>query len=149
MNKRQKRSIVNLIIVSTITMICVAGMSNLRDKINKSEETHELELIGQDVLDYRSRRGSLPPKSYLATVREKMKLVRLGPITYRAVWITYDAKEDTVLAYTYRHYKWFIKSGYLVLRLNGLVEWINKDEFEKLLATQQSQTEIDWLKEHH
>lgn len=148
MNPRQKRSIINFVIVLTITMICVAGMTNLREAINKSEVAREMDFIGQGLLEYRSRNGSLPPESYIVTAREKMQIVRLGGITYRAVWIAYDAKDDTVLAHAYRQYKWFVKSGYIVLRLDGRVEWMEKDEFEKILALQQSQTEIEWLREH-
>jgi hypothetical protein len=35
-----------------------------------------------------------------------------------------------------------------VLWLNGKVEWMNKKQFEQVLATQQKQQEFQWIKEH-
>ncbi len=36
--------------------------------------------------------------------------------------------------------------GYMVLRLDECVEWMGKQEFEKLLAQQQSEFEIEMLR---
>lgn len=69
--------------------------------------------------------------------------VRLGTVQYRAIWITFDSKDDTILAYTQENYhSLFLKSGYVVLWLNGKVEWMEAGRFENLLAGQQSLEEI-------
>ena len=56
--------------------------------------------------------------------------------------------DTTILAYSQKNYRGFVKAGYIVLWLNGKVEWINKKQFEKILAAQQEQQELQWIKEH-
>ena len=72
--------------------------------------------------------------------------VRLGRVTYRALWISFEATGDEILAYRQVNYRsLFVGSGYVVLRLDGRVEWMKKQQFEELLAHQQTQREIEML----
>jgi len=144
MNRRQKALVVNLISVTLITAAFVVGMTILKDWLNKSEAKRAMEHIGQAALDYRSRYGSLPAQSYLEPIKNQH--VRLGQFHYRAQWIDFESGPDAILAYSKKDFHGiFIKSGYFVLRLNGTVQWMGVEEFEKLLHTQQSRREIEIL----
>ena len=85
---------------------------------------------------------------YVGNIQDKLQgSERLGHFVYRARWIKFGAGDDEVLAYSIRQNRSpFSRSGAIVLRLDGRVEWISKDEFEKLLAEQQSQLEIEMTK---
>jgi len=120
---------------------------HLRDWLNKSEAMRAMEHIGQEVLGYREKYRSLPLESYLGPI--KRQHVRLGELNYRAQWIDFESPPDTILAYTKKEFRSeFVKSGYVVLRLDGQVQWMEKKEFEQLLARQQSQREIEMLQRH-
>ncbi|MHC4890210.1 MAG: hypothetical protein ACYTEO_12195, partial [Planctomycetota bacterium] len=78
--------------------------------------------------------------------------VRLGNLQYRARWITFESTPDEILAYTEKNYNsLLVGKGYIVLRLGavlsdkGRVEWMGKQEFETLLAQQQSPEEVEML----
>jgi len=144
MNRRQKSLLVNFTIVVFVTVVFILAMTNIKDWLNRSEARRAMEYIGQQVLSYRDKRGSLPPETYLTPMREQ--LVRLGDFTYRAQWIDFESGPDTILAYTKRDFRsLWVPSGYVVLRLDGRVEWMGKTEFEHVLHTQQSQREIEML----
>jgi hypothetical protein len=52
------------------------------------------------------------------------------------------------LAYTEKKYRsLLVGKGYVVLRLDGRVEWMGKREFETLLAQHQSPMEIQMLQQ--
>jgi hypothetical protein len=76
--------------------------------------------------------------------------VRISELQYRAQWIEYGCDPNTtVLAYAEKNYRGLVKGGYIILWLDGKVEWINnKKQFEKILAAQQQQQELQWLQEH-
>jgi hypothetical protein len=58
------------------------------------------------------------------------------------LWIDFESPGDEILAYTEKKYpSSFLSDGFVVLRLNGRVEWMGKEEFKKLLAQQQSPME--------
>ena len=147
MNKRQKAILINFITVIVITAIAVVAMINLKDWVNRSEAIRAMEHLGREVLKYREQRGSVPPESYVERIRENLQgYVRLGSLQYRARWIDFESTPDVVLAYTERNYhSLLLGSGFIVLRLDGRVEWMGKQEFEKLLAQQQSPMEIQML----
>jgi hypothetical protein len=148
MNKRQKAILIEFTAVAVVTVIAVVAMVNLKDWLNRAEAMRALEQLGQIVLDYRSARHSVPPESYVDQLRTDLEgHVRLGNLRYRGLWIDFESGPDEILAYTEKDYRSFVAGkGYIVLRLDGRVEWLDKAEFETLLAQQQSPMEIQMLK---
>ena len=134
--------------VIVITGIAVLAMINFKDWVNHSEAIRAMEVLGQKVLKYREKHGSVPPESYVNEIRGDLPgHVRLGELKYRALWIDFESTADEILAYTERNYHSLLLSdGFIVLRLDGRVQWIDKKEFEKLLAQQQSLAEIEMLR---
>lgn len=149
MNRRQKNLLRDLLAVVAITTIAVVAMIIFRDWINRSEDRRAMERLGQVVLQYRKNYGALPPKTYVDKIREDLKgYVRLGELQYRALWIDSGSMADEILAYTEKKsHSLLVDDGYLVLRLDGRVEWMSKKEFEMLLAQQQSPEEIQILRQ--
>jgi len=133
--------------VIVITAIAVVAMINFRDWVNRSEARRAMEHLGKIVLKYREDYGSVPPETYVTEVKENLKGgVRLGELQYRALWIDSDSTPDEILAYTEKNYpSLLVSGGYVVLRLDGRVEWMDKKEFKTLLAQQQSPEEIQML----
>ena len=142
MDKRQKSVIYNFIFVFVITMAAVVGMINLKDYINRTEAMRAMEHLGRVVLAYRAQHGSVPAKYYVDEIKKEFEgSARLGKLHYRARWIEFGATGDEVLAYTQKHYRSIFGSGYVVLRLDGRVEWMKGKEFRALLDAQQSAEE--------
>jgi hypothetical protein len=51
------------------------------------------------------------------------------------------------LAYSEKDYpSSLLSDGYVVLRLDGRVEWIGKRQFEEMLAQQQDEVEIEMMR---
>lgn len=149
MNIRQRKLVANIVIVLFFTIAMIVGFANIKDKINRSESIRAMELLGKEVLQYRKDFGSLPNESYILQIKEKIGAVRLGQVQYRAAWIEYGSPpETTILAYAKKDYSGFSDDGYVVLWLDGRVEWNAKEKFEKILTEQQKQLEIQWLQEH-
>jgi len=146
-NRRQKSILINAISVITITSIAVVAMINLKDWVNRSEAMRAMEDLGNLVLQYRQENGSVPPQSYVNNIKTNLKgHVRLGDLQYRALWIDFDSKPDDVLAYVEKKYHSLVLSrGFIVLRLDGRVEWMQKQQLDVLLARQQSRMEIETL----
>jgi len=132
-----------------ITAVAVVALINLRDWVNRSEAMRGMKDLGQKVLQHRKDYGALPSGSYVANIREGLKgNVRLGELHYRALWIDSDSTADEILAYTEKNYRpLLVGRGYVVLRLDGRVEWMGKKEFKTLLAQQQSPEEIQMLRQ--
>ena len=146
MNKRQKSLIRSIITVLTITVVFIVLMMNVKDLLNKKEAMRAMQTVGKEVLTYRKQYASLPPESYLARIKEQF--VRLGALHYRAQWIGFDSEPNTILAYTSKNYRSLVASaGYVVLYLDGRVEWMGKKEFEELLKEQQTAREIEMLQD--
>jgi hypothetical protein len=147
MNKRQKAILIDFITVIIVTLIAVVAMINFKDWVNRSEAMHAMEHLGKIVLQYRKSYGSVPPESYVDRIKEDLEgHARLGKLCYRALWINLESTSDEILAYTEKNYRsLLVGSGYVVLRLDGRVEWMDKQKFEALLAQQQSQAEIEVL----
>lgn len=135
---------INFSAVIIVTIIAVVAMINLRAWINRSEAMRAMEHLGSIVLDYRSKYSSVPPQSYVDDVEKNLiGSVRLGKLNYRALWIDFGALPDEILAYTERNYdSLFVGNGFVVLRLDGSVQWLPKREFKKLLSQQQSLEEV-------
>ena len=150
MNKRQKAILVESIAVIVITAVVVVGMVNLKDWVNRSEAKLAMSQLGEIALNYRKdpNHPTLPPQSYIDSIKGNLEgWVRLGDnLQYRALWIEPDATSDEILAYTEKNYRSsLLGRGYIVLRLDGRVEWVNKQEFEAVLAQQQSAEELQML----
>ncbi len=143
MNKRQKTILIDFTAVIVATAIAVVAMINFKDWINRSEATRAMQQLGKIVLQYRKDHGSAPPESYVDRIRENLEgHVRLGSLQYRARWIDFESTPDEILAYTEKNYHSLLfGKGFIVLRLNGTIEWMEKQQFETLLAQQQSQIE--------
>jgi len=161
MNKRQRAILVEFISVIAITAIAVVVMINLKDWVNRSEAIRAMNQLGQKVLEYQNQYrknylqeygkeypyATVPTEYYINSIKKSLEgWVRLGNLQYRARWIGLEATPDEVLAYTEKKYRSSLLSdGYVVLRLDGRVEWMGKQEFEKLLAQQQSEAEIEMM----
>lgn len=151
MNKRQKIILIESAVVVLITLIAVVAMINAKDWINRSEAMRAMEHLGQRVVDYRDTHHSVPPESYVTNIKESLEgHVRLGDVKYRGRWIDFESTPDEILAYSEKKYpSSLLGDGYIVLRLNGKVEWLGKQEFEEELARQQSQKEVEILRNQH
>lgn len=147
MNKRQKTILIEFIAVIAITLIVVLAMINFKDWINRSEAMRATEHLSQIVLEYRVKHGLLPPESYVDNIRGNLEgHRRLGKLHYRARWIDFESTDDEILAYTEKNYhSLLVGKGYIVLRLDGRVEWMDTQHFETLLARQQSREEMEIL----
>jgi hypothetical protein len=138
LNRKQKKLLVNVVIVVAFTTAMVVGFANIKNVINRSEAARAMGILGKEILQYRQKYGSLPPETYIKQYEEAIGAVRLAA-EYRAQWIEYGADPNTtILAYSKKNYSGLVKGGYIVLWLNGKVEWISsKKQFEKTLAAQQ------------
>lgn len=147
MNRRQKVILTDTIIVLVITTTAVAVMINLKNWVNRSEAMRAMEQLSQVVLQYREKYGSVPPESYIDRIREELEgHVRLGEVIYRAQWISFESTPDEILAYTENHHSsWLFGKRHIVLRLDGRVEWMDKQKLDTLLAQQQSSQELKML----
>ena len=149
MDRRQKAILRDFATVIVITAIAVVAMINFKDWVNRSEAMRAMEHLGQIVLQYRKNHGAVPPESYVDGIREDLEgHVRLGNLRYRARWLDFESTPDEILAYTEKNYhSLLVRKGYVVLRLDGRVEWMGKREFETLLAQHQSPMEIQMLQQ--
>jgi hypothetical protein len=138
MNKRQKALLTESIIIIVITAAAVVAMINLKQWVSRTEAIQVMEQLGQVVLQYRKENGSLPSGDDVKGIQEKLQEeVRLDRLQYRAQWIDVDSVPDEILAYTEKRFRAsLLNDGYVVLRLDGRVEWMSKEEFQKLLAQQ-------------
>ena len=143
MNKRQKSLLIESILVLVATVAAVVGMMHLKDYVNRSEAVRAMTQLGELVLRYRGEHGSLPPASFLDSVKGQVEgAVRMGNVRYRALYIGPDATDQTILAYSRkRHPSSFLRDGYVVLRLDGTVRWMPTEQFEPLFAAQRTPAE--------
>lgn len=121
-----------------MTAAAVVAMINLKQWVSRSETIQVMEQLGQVVLQYRKEHGSLPSGDDVKSIQEKLQEeVRLNKFQYRAQWIDIDSAPDEVLAYTEKKFRASLLSdGYVVIRLDGRVEWMGKEKFQKLLGQQ-------------
>ena len=143
MDRRQKNVLIDFIIVIVITAAAVVAMVNFKDWVNHSEAMRAMKQFGQIVLQYRKDHGSVPPESYVNRIKENLQgYVRLGDLQYRAQWLDFDSSPDEILAYTEKKYpSSLLDDGFIVLRLDGRIEWMGTQQFKDLLAQQQGPME--------
>ncbi len=143
MNKRQKSLLVESILVLAATTAAVVGMIHLKDYVNRSEAMRAMTQLGTCVLEYRKMHGSLPPQSYVDDIKDQLEgSVRIGAVRYRALYIGLDTPAETILAYSLkRNPSSLLKDGYVVLHLDGRVEWMPTEQFAALFAPQQTPAE--------
>ena len=132
-----------------ITLVAVVAMISFKDLVNRSEAMRAMEHLGKIVLQHRKDYGSVPPESYVDRIKRDLEgYARLGNLRYRAQWIGFECAPDEILAYAERNYRsLLVGKGFIVLRFDGRVEWMGKQDFETLLAQQQSPMEIEMLRE--
>ena len=149
MNRRQKAILTNIVTVIIVTVFAVLVLINFKDWVNRSEAIRAMEHLGQVALQYRKERGLVPPRSYVDRVREELPgSVRLGNLQYRGLWIDFESSGDEILAYVKKEYhSSFFGDGFIVLRLDGQVEWMGEKKLKELLAQQQSPMEIQMLQQ--
>ncbi len=145
MNRRQRALLTESILVLAATALAVIGMMHLRDYVNRSEAMRAMDQLGGRVLEYRKQHGSLPPESFVNAIKGDLEgAVRLGNVKYRALYIGLDAPADTILAYCERRYSSpFVANGYVVLHLDGTVEWVPSPQFEALLTEEGAAGELE------
>lgn len=140
--KRQKNIIADFIVVIIIVIAAVVAMVNFKDYVNRKEAMRAMGHLGRVVLAYREAHGQIPSQYYVDEIEKQLEgSVRMGNLIYRARWIGFGAGKDEILAYTKKDYGLLFGSGYVVLRLDGSVEWMGVEEFETLLNSQQSTEE--------
>jgi hypothetical protein len=139
-DRRQRALLVESVVVLIATMGAVVGMVQLKDYVNRSEAMRAMTQLGQRVLQYQEQYGSLPPQSFVDNIKSDVEgAVRMGNVNYRARWIGLDAPSDTILAYSQKRLpSSFLKDGYVVLHLDGTVQWLPTREFAGLLAGQRA-----------
>jgi len=148
MDRRQKRLIANIVVVITFTVAVVIGFANMKNLINRSESMRAMERLGGEILSYRQTYGSLPNENYVKQFAEQIGAVRLTNFQYRAQWIEYGSDPNvTVVAYAEKKYTGLVKSGEVVLWLNGKVEWTSKKHFYEIMESQQKRQELKWIQE--
>jgi len=125
-NRRQRAILIEFVLVLAATVAAVVGMANLKDYVNRSEAMRAMTQLGQRVLEYRRQHGSLPPESFIQSIKGDLEgAVRMGNVRYRAIHIGPGAPADTILAYSLKKHSFsFLQHGYVVLRLDGQVEWL-------------------------
>lgn len=145
MNKRQKGTLFEVATVVTITLIAVLAMINFKDYINRSEAIGAMRELGEIVRQYQLEHGKVPSESVFLRAKDVVKgSVRLPGVTYRGLWIDFEAEPNDILAYSENNYPAsLLDDGYVVLRFDANAVWMGKAEFEALLAEQQSEIEIE------
>jgi len=145
MNKLQKQILANFAVVTVVTATAVVGMVELKNLVNRSEAMRAMESLGRVVSDYKQKKGSIPPESHVDGIIKSLEgQLRLGNLRYRAQWIAFDSPPDTILAYARKNYRsLFSRPGAIVLRLDGRIEWMDKANFDKLIAGQQTPMELE------
>jgi hypothetical protein len=140
---RKKALLIESSLVLGATVVAVAGMIHLKDYVNRSEAVRAMTHLGELILDHRQTQGSLPPQSFVDDAKGDLEgSVRMGRVRYRALWIGPDAPDETILAYSHkRHPSSLLKDGYVVLYLDGRVEWLPSARFKRLLIDQQTPAE--------
>ena len=147
MNKAQKRLVTNVIGTAVVIAIFILAFANFKDYVNKTEAIRSFDQLGKAILDYRKQYGLLPSESVMEGLRDRMEgAVRIGNLHYRAQWISIDSPPETIVAYAEKKYNWFIQSGFIVLRLDGQVQYLPAEQFQKLLAKQETMAEAEEMK---
>ena len=139
--------LMDFITVVIITATAVTGMLALKCRVNRSESIRAMKHLSRIILQYRKEYGCVPAESYIDGIKETLQgRARFGNLHYRARWIGIDSPADEVLVYVEENFhSLFLEDGFIVLRLNGQVEWMDKQNFKTLMAARQSLLEIQTL----
>jgi hypothetical protein len=145
MNRQQKWVLTNFILVVLITTVAVLGMIELKNCVNRSESMRSIEQLNQAVAAYKQKNGSVPPESHIEGLKQSFEgQLRLGKLNYRARWIKFDSPPETILVYVKKDYhSFFYHPGVIVLRIDGRIDWMTPESFDKLLASQQTPLETE------
>jgi hypothetical protein len=145
MNKLQKQILVNFAVVMLVTVTAIVGMVELKNIVNRSESMRAIEQLQKAVAAYKQKNGSVPSEAYVDGIIKTFDgQPRLGNLKYRARWIGFDSSPDAVLAYVKKEYhSLFSRPGAIVLLFDGRIEWMDKANFDKLIASQQTQLELE------
>jgi hypothetical protein len=153
MNTRQKTILINIVIILLVTIIAVLAIFNIRDYFNRRAAKFAMTVLGSRIKNYRAEQGSVPSESWVEGQRETLPgRNRLGELHYRGRWIDFESGPNEILAYSEKKSRSIILTdGYLVLRLQEVlgqdaeinIEWMEKQDFEDLLAQQQSPLELE------
>ena len=142
MNKRQKALLVESVTIIMVTAIAVVSMMHLKGWVSRSETIRAMEQLGQLAVKYRKEKGSVPSEYHIKNIKGNFEEhIGFGKLQYRARCIDFDSKPDEILAYVEkRHRATLLSDGYVVLQLDGNVQWMDKQEFKKLLSQQQKKS---------
>lgn len=148
MNKRQRAILIEVAIVLIVTLVAVFAMINFKDYINRSESIAAMKQVGQVVAGYRRQNNRVPSESLIfAEMRNIKGAVRLPGMVYRGLWINLEAEPNDILAYAKKDYPAsLLDDGYVVLLFDANAVWMGRDEFEVLLAEQQSEIELEAMR---
>ena len=148
MLRRQRLILIKFLLVILFTALAVFAMINFRDWVNRSEAITAMEDLSRNIKEYRQKVGHVPSEEHVKSILPNLRgHARLGKLIYRGIWIDINSGEDQILAYSAKKSSSFMFSdGYVVLTLDGTVEWIEKETFETKLLQHQSQIEIQTLK---
>jgi len=143
MNRRQKIIVAKFIAIIVITAISAFAMIIVKEQINRSEALRAMNLLSDRLLKYKDTYGALPPETYLDTILGDIPgNLRLGKLKYRAIWITLESGPEEIIAYSEREFRSISTTkGFIVRRLKGDAEWMERKKFIALLESQQSQME--------
>jgi hypothetical protein len=143
----QKRLMINLATTAVIIAVFIFAFANFKDYVNKTEAIRAFNQLGQKILDYRKQHGTLPSESAIAGLKEEIEgSVRIGKIYYRAQWISIDSPPQTIVAYAEKKYSSFIESGFVVLLLDGQVQYLPVEQFKEVLEKQQTMAEAEEMR---
>jgi len=147
-NKRQRAILIEVAIVLIVTLVAVFAMINFKDYINRSESIAAMKQVGQVVAGYRRQNNRVPSESLIfAEMRNIKGAVRLPGMVYRGLWINLEAEPNDILAYAKKDYPAsLLDDGYVVLLFDANAVWMGRDEFEVLLAEQQSEIELEAMR---
>ncbi len=144
MDKRQKSILAEFLTVIAVTVLAVVGMLNFKDYVNRSEAIKAMRVMSEKIAAYRQENAILPPEGYIEKIRDKSTGgVRLGHLQYRGFFVDPMSEPNTILLFSQKQYdSSFLDNGYIVLFLDGSVEWMDTHTFEKMLAKQRTDFEI-------
>lgn len=130
-----------------IIFLFMFGFANFKDYVNKTETIRAFNQLGEKITEHRKRTGILPSESAIRDIKQQIEgAVRVGNIQYRAQWISIDSPPETIVAYAEKKYGTFIESGFVLLRLDGLVEYLPPDKFNAILSKQETMAEAEEIK---
>lgn len=144
MDKRQKSILAEFLTVIAVTVLAVVGMLNFKDYVNRSEAIKAMRVMSEKIAAYRQENAILPPEGYIEKIREDSTGgARVGRLQYRGFFVDPRSEPNTILLFSEKQYdSSFLDNGYIVLFLDGSVEWVDTRTFEKMLAEQRTDFEI-------